>query len=131
MLIYTFLKSPYHDELKFANIFATFLKTKFVFEENWKCANSLERHLCKNHAKFLCKHRSASHFCKETRILKSQFFARKLLISIILFLTKFSRVSFLIFNFLILNFLIFQSEIPKVQKGGKRLLPSLFHPTID
>ena len=34
MLIYTFLKSPYHDEFRFANIFAKFLKTKFAFKEN-------------------------------------------------------------------------------------------------
>ena len=34
MINYTFLKNPYHDEFKYAKIFATFKKTKFVFKEN-------------------------------------------------------------------------------------------------
>ena len=31
---YTFLKSPYHGEFKYAKIFAKFSKAKFLFKEN-------------------------------------------------------------------------------------------------
>ena len=37
---YTFLKSPCHGEFKYAKIFAKFSKSKFVFKENGKYANS-------------------------------------------------------------------------------------------
>ena len=38
----TFLKSPCKDEFKYVKIWAKFLKTKFVFKENWKYANSFK-----------------------------------------------------------------------------------------
>ena len=34
MINYTFFKSSYRREFKYAKIFATFSKTKFLFKEN-------------------------------------------------------------------------------------------------
>jgi len=48
---YTFLKNAWPSEFKSTKTFLKCLKPKFVFEKNWKCANFLQRCLCKN----LCK----------------------------------------------------------------------------